>query len=517
MSESPTSSPNRYTRTDLILLVLAALVVVGFRLHAYPAPLESDECNYAYFAQRMLAGDRLYVDLWDHQPPGIFAALILPTAVFGSSPAVYRTLAVVLVLVTMLGVFDLARRWFGRSGAWTATMLFAVVSSDPGVGGEGCNREVYLNALLVAAWWVLARGTPATLWRVFAAGLLIGLASTIKTVVALHWVALVPVLLIMPAPRAGASLLRHLESLAAFAAGPAAIWLVILGYFAMDGRVEAFVDAAFAHNLVYSHVDQGWGQRLVAFFQQEKVFGTALALWLAGLFGFVALPWRGERVKAAALAAFAIGSYLAVCLPGRFWPHYYMLMLPPVVLLAGGLVHRVELFHPRLSFGVGAAILLALLSTEIPGYLLVEPDRIALDRYGVRMIWVRDQAKQVATVTDPQDSIYVWSSDAGFYYYAGRRCASRFTMYTALVADHPSTRARRRLLLEDLERNQPRLIILPAKPPFAELHQFFLDHKYITVGRTERMEVLCDLERPIARIDWRWGIENEKLKMENGQ
>ncbi|KKK62157.1 hypothetical protein LCGC14_3007150, partial [marine sediment metagenome] len=36
------------------------------RLHAFAVPLETDECNYAYIGSRLLAGDRLYLDVWDH-------------------------------------------------------------------------------------------------------------------------------------------------------------------------------------------------------------------------------------------------------------------------------------------------------------------------------------------------------------------------------------------------------------------------------------------------------------------
>lgn len=533
MSEPRTSSPEGLIRADLFLLVAAALIVVGFRLHAYPAPLESDECNYAYFAQHMLAGDRLYVDLWDHQPPGIFTLLMLPTAVFGSSPVVYRTLALVLVLLTMLGVFDIARRWFNRPAAWTATLLFAVASSDPGIAGEGCNREIYMNVLLVGAWWMLVSfsvtrfggglglartrrisaggdaGRYSGMRRVFIAGLLIGLASTIKTVVAMHWLALLPVVVMMPTPN-GAGRRRHvLGTVAAFGAGPAVLWLAIFVYFAADGRVAALVDAVFIQNLIYSGGGEGRLTRLAAFFNNETVFRTAPALWLAGGFGLIAFPWRQGRIRSVMVAGLTIGSYLAVCLPGKFWPHYYMLMLPPVVLLAAGLVHRVALYRRGLSVVVGVVVLLALLSTEIPGYLLVEPDHIAWDRYGPRMSWVRDQARRIASVTDPGDTIYTWSSDAGLYYYSDRRCATRFTMNGTLLDKGKTAHARRLLLLEDLVRNKPRLIVLcTPKPPFRALHQFFLDHKYISVVRTERMELLCDLERPIAQIDWTWRMEN---------
>ena len=511
MTEPRTSSPERFARADLILLLVAALIVIGFRLHAYPAPLESDECNYAYFAGRLLEGDRLYVDLWDHQPPGIFAVLVLPTVVFGSSPAVYRTSALVLVLLTMLGVFDVARRWFGRPAAWTAALLFAVASSDPGVGGEGCNREIYMNVLLVGAFWTLSRDGGVSLRRTFTAGLLIGLASAIKTVVALHWLALLPAVLLMPAPQA-AGKQRHLfRSIASFAAGPAAVWSVIFVYFVADGRFGAFLDATFIQSLIYSGSGEGWAQRLLAFFLKSDgfrtgVFGTAPALWLAGAFGLAAFPWRRDRIRSALMAGWMLGSYFAICMPGKFWPHYYLLMLPPAVLSAAGLMHRIEPHHRTLSLGTALVILFALLATQIPGYLLVEPDRIAWDRYRDRMVWARDQASRVAEITDPDDTIYVWSFDANFYYYSGRRCASRFTMNGALLGEGKSAYAYRQVLLKDLIRNKPRLILIPfsRQVPCPELLRFVQEHKYVSVGRTKRMEVLADLERPIVRIDWTW-------------
>lgn len=57
---------------DWVCLAVAGVVLIVFRLHAFDLPLEADECNYACIGGRLLAGDRLYVDVWDHQPFGIF-------------------------------------------------------------------------------------------------------------------------------------------------------------------------------------------------------------------------------------------------------------------------------------------------------------------------------------------------------------------------------------------------------------------------------------------------------------
>ena len=77
-----------------LCLVLAGVVLVGLRLHAFELPLETDECNYAYIGDRLLAGDRLYVDVWDHQPFGVFALFAGVSALFGSEPVVFPPVGV---------------------------------------------------------------------------------------------------------------------------------------------------------------------------------------------------------------------------------------------------------------------------------------------------------------------------------------------------------------------------------------------------------------------------------------
>ena len=74
-------------------LIAALLVLVVFRLHGFGLPLETDECNYAYIGGRLLEGDRLYVDVWDHQPPGVFVLFAGVIAVFGGEDVVFRWMA----------------------------------------------------------------------------------------------------------------------------------------------------------------------------------------------------------------------------------------------------------------------------------------------------------------------------------------------------------------------------------------------------------------------------------------
>src|SRR5262245_23897843 len=78
------------------ILLLAALVFVLFRALAVNVPLERDEGEYAYIAQRMLQdGEVPYRDNFNQKPPGVFVAYLLPIGLFGKSIAAIHVMCFV--------------------------------------------------------------------------------------------------------------------------------------------------------------------------------------------------------------------------------------------------------------------------------------------------------------------------------------------------------------------------------------------------------------------------------------
>ncbi|MCH7814530.1 MAG: glycosyltransferase family 39 protein, partial [Planctomycetes bacterium] len=254
---------------DAAVLVLAAGLLIGLRAHGFDLPLETDECNYAYIATRLVAGDSLYVDVWDHQPPGIFVLFAAVVGVFGNDPLVFRWMAVAASLVTMVLLFAVARRAGGRPAAYLAAGLFALCSADPGMAGEGCNRELFMNPFALAAVWLLLRREMPSRRDVVLAGLMLGLASTIKTIVAAQW-AVLCLWLVVRAWRS-AEPERRLRAAAvallAFGVGPLAVWFAAVGHYVANGRVVEFWEAAFLFNLEYMGTEGGYGQRFLDFFR----------------------------------------------------------------------------------------------------------------------------------------------------------------------------------------------------------------------------------------------------------
>jgi hypothetical protein len=542
-------------------LVGSAIVLVLLRLHAFDLPLETDECNYAYIGARLLEGQRLYVDVWDHQPFGVFALFAGAIGFFGDAPVVFRLLAMGFSLATLVLSFDVLRRMHGVAAGLAGALLFAIVSSDPSTAGEGCNREIFMNTLVVAAWWAALWTGPRRAWGEVAAGAALGVGSTIKTLLAVHWVVLVVVLVVRSgiAAERGRRARVAAGTLGRLSVAPLVIWIGAFGYFGLDGRLGEFVEAVFLFNLGYAGGGSSFLERFVLFFAPPRhpfVFAGALPVWLATIPACAVLIAEGIRrggANAVLLVALVGAGFVATCLPAHFWPHYYYLLIPPAVLAttaaAAVVVERLRSTdtgnrgrgarsHRRGSakageippetapdalrragpgarswaVGVFAVLPLAALLTESREYIRQSPLEITIERYNTRDFWGRAMGEKVRAVTDPADTVFVFGSDTAIYYYSRRRCASRFTMITGIAAGYEGAVRRRERMLEDLRRTRPRLIIvLFDEQPWDEWRALLADRYTEPIGwdyhdRTGEpiMFVLTDKERPVAAIEWNW-------------
>jgi len=266
-------------------------------------------------------------------------------------------------------------------------------------------------------------------------------------------------------------------------------------------------------------LSEGVGGRFVSFFRPFiAVFFTAKPLWVAGAVAIPVLVWLKRRDLArpvGAWLAYAVGSYLAVALPGQFWPHYYYLMVPPLILLSAALIAEGLGDSRPMLVRRGTAVVAGIWLVVLLGYQYVyywgkDPRHIAEHRYDYRMQWARAQGERVGQLTGPDDTVFVWGHDVGVYYYSQRRCASRFTMAGPLAESAYGHEERRRVLLEELQARRPRLVML-VEPEFEELKRF-LQANYVKAGMdmdddapdVPIMLTLMDRTRPVELVDWEW-------------
>ena len=73
-------------------------------------PLGPDQGLYQYMTEQVMAGKRLYVDVWDQNGPGIIAIHWLATKLFGGTPMSLRVFDAIWQALTVLALAGLARR-----------------------------------------------------------------------------------------------------------------------------------------------------------------------------------------------------------------------------------------------------------------------------------------------------------------------------------------------------------------------------------------------------------------------
>ena len=260
------------------------------------------------------------------------------------------------------------------------------------------------------------------------------------------------------------------------------------------------------------------------------MFESALALWIAGAAGVVWWFVNGirtgdapRRTSAIAIALLAIAGFLAVCLPGQFWPHNYYLLVPTLAIVATMAIAQIVQVgaslvgvSPAVNTAVRTAayvvLVLLTLATQYRHYLSQPLERITIKRYNSRDFWGRAQGENVRRVTKPGDTVFVFGNDTGIYYYSHRRCASQFTMITGLQTRYQGAASRRAILLEELERTRPRVIIvLFDEQPFdgwlALLDRYYgeaVGVDYHDRTRKPIMLVFARKDQPIESINWDW-------------
>lgn len=322
---------------------IAGLVALGLAL-LIPAILRSpslfepywygDEGIFAAIASQLLAGDTLYVDIWDHKPPLIFVLYASVIAGFGESLFWLRLAAMGAVVATQLLLFAGTVILSGPRMAWLPAALYGLLMALPMMEGQLALTEVFMAALTTAGMVTYLRvqrgGSSVALTHLLLVGLLFGLASSFKPVALFDAGALAVFLLVHSQ--------QTLRSLLSFSAGCALPWLVFAFLFAVNGDLAAFLDA----NVVYQ----------LGYVQRDSVSMPALFILVGVPLVVSVFTWamRGKTASSPLLVSWLGFAIAGASLGAASYPHYLLQILPPLVFLTGGALAGSRAGHAMAAF-----------------------------------------------------------------------------------------------------------------------------------------------------------------------
>jgi len=419
------TADNKYTSREICILLLILALGLMLRLTFLHEPFERDEGVYAYLGQVILEGGIPYRDLLEIKPLGIYYIYAIGIALFGATTEAIRLFTACYSLVTGICIFVLARKLAGPRAGLCAALLFSIYSSAPNMQGSSSNTEVFmLLPLVLGTYFLLSSYGSRKRLYLSLCGLSAACALLIKTV-ALPQVA---VLL-------GMALLNKTGSRKPKEIVGDAISLMLPMVLLAGGVMLYFDSNGVLNEFLY------WNVVFPAKYIKADLTGNPASEAMHLLFPefhlllFLALPtaawqlFRKRDREHLLLLLWILAAGLGVLMPGKFFPHYFIQLLPPLAIAAG--IGLGELTRLRGKCSIASMVLVALLFFhsvyyDYKFYLVYTPEDVSIAKYSPIFVNSARLAEYIKERTLPSDYIFQWGMAMELYFLSNRRAPNKY-------------------------------------------------------------------------------------------
>ncbi|RMG09516.1 MAG: hypothetical protein D6731_19355 [Planctomycetota bacterium] len=431
-------------------LVVALLLA---RAPSLSEPLNEDITLYSLVANEVLHGRALYTEVFEAKGPFLYACYAAAIALAGCTPLAPYLLSCVFGTICLAGAYAVGGALRGdRTAGWLAAGLWVVVGGDGWLQGETPNAELFVNACTLGGWALLLKADVASSRRLrwaLAAGFLLAAGSAFKQNAAFLAASLAAGWIV--GAERGRPRREAVASALCVALSGLGLWLVLALVFLASGRLGDLWTATVAYPRF--HVGQSMLDNLVSGLPRLFPAWTLRSLGLLLLAILLGLPgWKRERRLLATFVALALGTLLTHLTPGKLFPHYWQHWLPLFVVGAAW-----SATHPRVR-RVAPLLLLVLSALPQLDWYLRDGEWRSRAKFGSLYSEAPRAGRELDALLAPKEQVYVWPELTGPTFYSGRRPPSGI-LWRRFALVGPGHQARQRLLLRDLERSRPELVL----------------------------------------------------------
>ncbi|GAM10541.1 undecaprenyl phosphate-alpha-4-amino-4-deoxy-L-arabinose arabinosyl transferase [Geobacter sp. OR-1] len=467
-------------KREAIILFLIIGFSFALRMAFLHEPLQRDEGHYAYIGQEILRGNVPYRDAIEIKPPGAFYIYAAGMAVFGETAVAIRMFTALYAMFTVLAVYLTTRQvWGNKAGLWAA-FICGLTSSGPLVEGSSSNTEVFMVLPMTAGIYFFLRnaatGRPVYL---AASGMAAGLAMVIKPVALPQVLILFAFLFFLPKSRG--SMKGMLVNVGSFILPIVVLAAVTLGYFASKGALDDLL--WWTIKFPFNYRDSGiYGPPIGKAFERiAPEFALPLA---ASLPTAVWIVLKRPGYKELLMMVLTLGAVAGVYLPGKFFPHYFIILIPQLAILAGGGIASVfamdNVRHPAVVVLIIAVLSYSIMK-EYRFYLFYPPEKISELKFGKQFVEAVELAEYIKNRTVPADYLFQWGLEPELYFLSTRRSPTR---YIASVLPAWSEHPQRAVLevLTAIQQKRPKYLVY--QPDWADWEgqeeiEYVIDHDYV--------------------------------------
>ena len=424
-----------------------------------------DSGIFAYTGQIIADDGGLpYRDAWDNKPPGVYYINALAFKLFGVNLWALFTIETAFTLAASFLFWWLLRSIFQHEWVALAGVLMFVLFVRHGALVRDSNRtEVYAilpQVMCLALGYQFLR-RPSIRWGL-ALGLAASLAFLIRQTTVGVALAFIPAILITHHPTLTDP--RRWRWLASMIAGGLAGLGITALYFLAQGALDDLIQATFVMpSQFHEWVGRAEPHRL-PFFITVLTANYFWQIFLPMLPFFMHVGWGIHRrwdnydrtLMTWAIAMFVVDLF-TIDLTGRSYEHYYVTLMPSLVLVLTFSLHRL-VTHPYPPHVVRASVgYLFFMMVLVVGSFIRE----YVDQRGTPFGPVQDDvvAVYLQENTDPDDTVLVWGASSAINFQSRRDSPTEHHYAYALLVPGMTTEADIQNFMDELNHAQPAIIV----------------------------------------------------------
>jgi len=417
MMGAPTHSSRQFRFAALGIILLTVVIRLPSLLH--PQPIDS-EAMYSVVANQIVDGGRPYIDAVERKPPLLFWTYAAVFRIAGEfNWKALHVVALVWTLCAMAGLYVIGCELFDRNTGLIAALFYTVFQPWWTWKTLSFDGEMIMNLPIIWAWAIAFRRNSSPMRpELFVAGALLAAAFLLKQPAAIAAVPL-GIYLLLPSYRASRNLTRTNSIMQAI--------LFTSGFFAVLGLVTIVLwKQGILRDALYWTI----GDHDIPHVFWQKGIMTTLAFVAACLPAIIGATlacrdkseiWAGRLPERIALLGLLAASAIGAAAGARFYPHYYVQLIPALVLLAapyyaqiwsGKAQSRYWLLRPRTTY---AWLTLTVIVFSITHWIGLASRRAP-----------SETGRYLFTHSVPEDRIFVWGQTPEIYLDAHRRPACRY-------------------------------------------------------------------------------------------
>jgi hypothetical protein len=417
MMDVPTHRSWKFCLAVFGIILLTVAIRLPSLLH--PQPIDS-EAMYSVVANEIVDGGRPYADAVERKPPLLFWTYAAVFTIAGKfNWKALHMVALVWTLCAMAGLYMIGRELFDRNTGLIAAFFYGVFQPWLAWKNLSFDAEMLMNLPIIWAWAIaFRRGSSRLRPELFAAGAFLSAAFLLKQPAAIAAVPL-GIYLLLPSYRVSRGLTPKnsiIQATMLTAGFFAALGLVIIVLWKQGILYDAFYWTIADHDV--PHVF--WQKGIVI---TLSFLGACLPLVIGAIMACRDKNeiWAGKTAERTALLGLLAASAIGAAAGARFYPHYYVQLIPPLALLAAPYYARLWSRMIRqsnwfLQPGVTYAWLaLTIIVFSIRHWAGLAPRRVP-----------SEAGRYLSTHSSPDDRIFVWGQTPEIYLDAHRRPASRY-------------------------------------------------------------------------------------------